>query len=165
MDPGAPPASACVPCALPSLPLPCSASRQVPAPPLGVCLVSEEGRSFPKSSVLFQAPPDSPLGFFFGVLCFYIPTCECTEFSPKAVPRQAENSQPGALRPHHCGGFSIPTSKCLWQPRVSSGTVQSRHGVGLSLPGAPGVSQPRVTGKPPGESFGKTPRNTVALNP
>lgn len=48
---------------------------------------------------------------------------------------------------------------------VSSGTLQSWDGVGLSLPGAPGVSQPRVTGKPPGESFGKTPRNTVALNP
>lgn len=48
---------------------------------------------------------------------------------------------------------------------VSSGTLPSWDGVGLSPPGAPGVSQPRVTGKPPGESFGKTPWNTVALNP
>lgn len=48
---------------------------------------------------------------------------------------------------------------------VSSGTLQSWDGVGLSLPGAPSVSQPRVTGKRPRESFGKTPQNTVALNP
>lgn len=87
-----------------------------------------------------------PLVFFFWVLCFYILTCECTEFNPKLsldwlrIPSLEPSdliTVVGIISPNVFGDLES----------VSSGTLQSWDRVGLSLPGAPGVSQPRVTGK------------------
>lgn len=131
-----------------------------------------KGRGSPRA-LLFQAPSDSSLGFFWG-LCFYVLTCECTEFSPKALPRLAENSQPGALRPHHCGGFYIPTSKCLWRPRVCvqwkpaelgrGGTVRAWCSRGVTTQ-SDREATPGVLWEDPPEHCGLKPPRTQRASP